>query len=226
MEGLGIRIPERYQSGIAKLISLPNNTVEELLSILNEMPNSLNLDSIKAHAARLISNISGTDLEEIFTALDSLFSIKNQFGITIQEFVDQIMKGMPETGNRALQLDEKEKEQFKERLIRFMSGKLFSLIVKSREVLYEQERTFRLAQVLSNVHPVFGDNPDNTISAAIIGHTLKIHYMQNNEHQEFFVTLDTDDLSFLISTLIEAQEKAELLKSMLAAANVPYIDAE
>ena len=61
---------------------------------------------------------------------------------------------------------------------------------------------------------------------AIIGHTLKIHYMQNNEHQEFFVTSDTNNISIGISTLIEAQEKAELLKSMLAAANVPYIDAE
>lgn len=79
---------------------------------------------------------------------------------------------------------------------------------------------------MSDIRPVLSENRETTTDAAIIIHTLKIHYIQDNQHKEFFIALDTEDIVFLIDTLIRAQEKEETLKSILAAANVPYIDAE
>jgi hypothetical protein len=72
MEALRIRIPERYQAGIAKLISLPDDAIEELLSVLNEMPQSLNLESIMVYVIAKIPSIPENDVDEIISALDSL----------------------------------------------------------------------------------------------------------------------------------------------------------
>jgi hypothetical protein len=226
MEALRIRIPERYQAGIAKLISLPDHAIEELLSVLNEMPQSLNLESIKVYTISKISTIQESDIDEIISALDSLYYIKNESDVPVQDFTEKVLQAMAETENNALHIEPSHRGLFQDRLTRLMNGKLLSIAAKSRELLYEQERTFGSARVLSDIRPVLSENSENTTDAAIIVHTLKIHYIQNNQHKEFFVALDTEDISFLIDTLIRAQEKEEILKAILAAANVPYIDAE
>jgi hypothetical protein len=226
MEALRIRIPERYQSGIAKLIFLPQNAFEELLFVLNETPQSLNLDTIKSNAISHISNIPEGDIGEILSALDSLYYIKNDSSATLEEFSDQVLQAMEETGIRELRLEADLREQFKNRLIRMLSGTLFDIVVKSRDVLYQHERLFGSARVISDIRLVFGESEEGNPKAAVIVHSLKLHYIQNNEHKEFFVALDDKDIGLLIDELIRAQEQAETLKSTLATANVPYIDVE
>jgi hypothetical protein len=226
MDAPRIRIPERYQAGIAKLITLPDDGIEELLSILNETPLSLNLDSIKDYIISQISSIPEDDIDEIISALDSLYIIQDELSAPIQEFSEQVLQAMAEAENSVLHLESSHHEHFKDRLTKLMNGKLLRLVVKSRDILFEQERTFGSARVLSDIRTVFGDHTESAPDAAIIVHMLKIHYIQDNQHKEFFVALDTGDIDLLIDTLIRAQEKAETLKSLLAAANVPYINAE
>jgi hypothetical protein len=226
MEAMRIRIPERYQAGLAKLISLPENTLDELLSILNETPHSLNLDSIKEYVVSRMPTIPESDIDEILSALDSLYYVKNGSGISEQGFSEQILQAMAESGNKALQIEPDNREPFKDRLIKLMSGKLLRLVKKSRDMLYEYERVFGSASVLSDIRLMFSEDPESNPDAAIIVHSLKIHYIQNDQHKEFFLSLDTGDIELLIDTLIRAQEKANILKSILATANIPYIDAE
>ena len=226
MEALRIRIPERHQPGIARLISLPSNALEELLSVLNETPTSLNPDIIKRYIVSKISSIPENDVDEIISALDSLFYLKNESGSSSQGFSDQILQAMDETGNKALNIKTNLREPFKNRLTRLMSGKLLSIAVRARDILYEEERTFGSTRILSDIRFIFGESTENNPDAAIIVHTLKIHYIQNNEHKEFFVALGTEDISFLIETLIQVRDTEETLKSILATANVPYINAE
>ena len=226
MEALRIRIPERYQSGMAKLISLPDSALEELVLILNEIPRSLNLNSIKEYIVSKVSTMLESEVDELIGALDSLYYIKSQSDISVQDFSEQVLQAMNETGNKALQVEPSVREPFKERLIRLMSGKLLRIAIKSRDVLYEQERTFGSAIMLSDIRLIFEEAGENNPDTAIIVHTLKIHYFQNDQHNEFFVSLDVGDVDSLIETLIRAKEKTETLKSILAAADVPYIDAE
>jgi hypothetical protein len=207
MEASRIRIPERYQSGIAKLISLPDSSIEELLSILNETPLSLNLDSIKDYIVSKVTSTPESDVDEIINALESLYFVQDESSTSVQDFCEQVLQGMLESENKELRLESSLRERFKDRLIRLMSGKLLRLVVKSRDILFEQERTFGSARVLSDIRTVFGENTENAPDAAIIIHMLKIHYIQDNQHKEFFVALDTADIDLLIDTLIRAQEK-------------------
>jgi hypothetical protein len=210
----------------AKLVSLSDKALEELLSVLNEIPSSLNLDTIKANTLSKISSIPESDVDEIISALDSLYYIRHESEITIEDFSGQVLQAMRDTDNRELQLEENIRGQFKERLTKLLSGTLLDIAIKSRDVLYEQERLFGSARTLTNIRSVFGENVEDYPRAAVIVHMLKIHYIQNNEHKEFFVALDARDIDLLINELIRSQEKAETLKSTLAAANVPYIDVE
>lgn len=226
MEALRLRIPERHQAGLAKLISLPDNALEELLSVLNEIPQSLYLDSIIAYIFSKIPTIPERDVREVVSTLDSLYYIYNESDLSLQDFSDEVLRAMNATGNKELQIESSLRERFKDRLIRSMSGKLLNTVIKSRDALYEQERTFGSARVLSDIRSVFVDNTEHNPDAAIIVHTLKIHYYESTQHKEFFISLDGGDITLLIDELIRAKEKAETLKSILAAANVPYIDAE
>jgi hypothetical protein len=226
MDAPSIRIPERYQSGIAKLIALAGNSLEELLLALNDTPRSLNLDRIKESFDSKIPSLAESDIDELITTLDALYYLKTQSGVSVQDFCEQILQAMDESGNNELQMDADGRERFSDRLIQLMSGKLFDVVIQSRNVLYEQERTFGSSRILSDIRLITGNNNETTPSAGVIIHTLKIHYFQNDQHQEFFISLDTEDVDVLIEELISAQERAKMLKSTLAAANVPYIDAE
>ena len=60
----------------------------------------------------------------------------------------------------------------------------------------------------------------------MIVHTLKISYHEGRRVKEFFVSLDPEQVDELIRVLGRAESKAESLKRMLSATNVPYIDGE
>jgi hypothetical protein len=173
-----------------------------------------------------VPSVPAPDIDDLITSLDALYYLKHQSDTSASEFSEQVLQAMDDSGNKALLVEKSLRESFKERLNQVMSGNLLSVAIKSREVLYEQERTFGFARVLSDVRLLDEEGSEDDVNGAVIIHTLKIHYIENDQHKEFFVSLDTADVDVLIDALISAQERAKSLKAMLAAANVLYIDAE
>jgi len=85
----------------------------------------------------------------------------------------------------------------------------------------------REVRILTDVRPVFEPSaPEAAPAGAVIVHTLKISYRGDNSAKDFFVALDSEDVRQLTEQLERARSKAESLKSVLKAAEVPYIDAE
>ena len=85
--------------------------------------------------------------------------------------------------------------------------------------------TFCDSKILTDLRPVFGDDAQRPPSAAIITHTLKIDYHgTNRKHQEFYVTLDADDLNTLASAIQRARQKASSLRGLLNRAGTVDLD--
>jgi hypothetical protein len=226
MEALRIRIPQRYQAGIAKLIALPNDSINELLSALDEMPTTFNLERLKSHISARVSAISMSDLEGIVDALSSVCFLRFDTDLSLSDFTEQIVKAINASGNENLRISGSGSERFKENLSKLLSGKLLSIAARAKSIILEHDHVFGRARVITDIRPVFRENTEHSPIAAVVVHMLKLHYIQDQQHKDIFVALDTVDIEALIESLKQAQEKADALKSTLALAQIPYIDAE
>jgi hypothetical protein len=96
---------------------------------------------------------------------------------------------------------------------------------KAATLLFDEERGFSNARVITDVRPVFGDDissPD--ISAAFIIHSLRISYRGRSENSEFFVSMSTKDLRDLRKVIDRALDKAEGLEHVMSSLTSHVID--
>lgn len=225
MESLRIRIPQRYQAGIAKLIALPDESIDKLLAVLDDIPSSFNLDKLKSHISARITSISITDLEEIIDTLASLHILKLDRELPLDDFLEQLGQAMDASGNEQLKIRGANYHRFKESFTKLLSGKLLAIATKAKSTMLEHDHIFGRMRVITDIRSVF-ENAGEPPTAAVIVHMLKVHYIQDQQHKDFFLALDTADIAVLIDVLKQAQERAEALKSALTLAKIPYIDAE
>ena len=114
----------------------------------------------------------------------------------------------------------------RQRIAKLLSvGGWLAVLAKAQNVRGDQERLFCAARILSDVRPVFGNTPDS-ISAAVVVHSLNITYHQDGEHKDFYVALDTNDLRNLKKTVERAEKKHETLKSLIQKSTIRYFDGE
>ena len=80
----------------------------------------------------------------------------------------------------------------------------------------EDERVFCQARILTDLRPVFGQVIEDGPKAMVVVHLLKLTFHKGSEkHQEFFVSLDGDDLKTLRGLIDRAEAKAKTLKSSI-----------
>jgi len=226
MEALRIRIPQRHQSGMAKLLALDQNSLEELLTALDNMPSTFNIDRLKIQLSSFIETIPQDDLEGIIDTIVVLHILQLDTELSLGEFAEQICRAMNVSNNDKLKLNGPSYGQFKGTLIKLLSGKLLSISTKAKSIIFEHDHVFGRTRVITDIRSIFGDDIGNQPVASVIVHMLKIHYIQDQQHKDLFLALDTADIKVLINLLQQAQEKAESLKTVLKSAHIPYIDAE
>jgi hypothetical protein len=91
--------------------------------------------------------------------------------------------------------------------------------------MIEQPRFMRRARILTDIRPVFGATDDPPIAAVVV-HTLRLSFFEDNESKEFFISLDAEDLRTLRDQLDRASSKAESLKEVIDKTGIDYVDTE
>ncbi|MGI9105098.1 MAG: hypothetical protein ACR2G4_02490 [Pyrinomonadaceae bacterium] len=218
-----LRIPNKHLSGLAKLLSMPEDTAVELTSALENAPVSFDPRQVLKTAVSGVTGISPADAASIKEALISLLLLRARSDESQTDVIDELSAAIQESDAEELQLPDEVRANAKKRLSMFLG--IPSLLVSSKavSVRLENDKLFSKARVVSDIRPIFGENVKESPKAAIILHQLGIHYFQDGDHKEFFVAMDTDEVQELISSLERAKAKAESLEAVLAAANLPHL---
>lgn len=222
-----LSVPKRYESGLAKIRDLDEQSIEELLAALRNLPSTYNEGSLSSAAAEMVDTIAASDVKEIVPALLSLYSYQDYSQLTASDVAKGIAQGMEEGRSELLRLPSEDRASFEERLTQLLSVSPLSVTVRAGMLSLENEHTVQETRVLTDIRPVFDPNTSEAdLTGAVIAHTLKISYRGDNSTKDFFVTFDAEDISQLIKQLEWARSKAARLKLALETAEVPYIDAE
>jgi hypothetical protein len=219
-----LRVPKEYYSGLAQILSLSDVTVREIASVLEGTPLSLTPRKTLENALAQIDAISAKDASSISGALASLYLAHANADKPISDFVNDVVKSVERGRSEELKLTNENLDDFKQRLTILLDVNPLAVSSKAVSVWADNERAFSRARVLTDVRAAFGTNPTDAPSAAVIVHTLNIHYFQDERHREFYVALDAKDVQDLIDVLGRAKSKAESLKALIPATGMTYLE--
>jgi len=113
-----------------------------------------------------------------------------------------------------------------ERKLRKNIAKLFDnttirLKAKSIRLLSSHEKNFVDCEMISDIRPVFSADGKVSIDAAVLFHTLRIGYGQ--EQKSAYVTLDAADIRKLKVAIDRAIQKEEALSKFIERAGVEHV---
>jgi len=223
-----IRIPDYYYKGIACLISLDDAGYSLLEDALSKAVPSLYRGDLVSYVAEQVT-IDKDDLEEIVQFLLSLYRVRSIREADVSELITDVQQSLqaerkldfaPKDGNWSVltkRLDY---------LLRLDQS--LGITAKAFDVMSQHDHLFvgLGTRIMTDIRPVFLDDLSQPPTAAVIVHTLKIVYHSGEDHKEFFVALDTDDVNELRNLLDRADQKASALQEILKRTPMQYLDAE
>jgi hypothetical protein len=218
------KIPDSAYAAIQHLIHFSERDFEVFLDALSRAEPSLDKDMFWSHVAKHAKNIDKAVIESI---LDEIFQLDTaRTGEEINEFAESIAEAASEAKSEKFPFVEGDWKTLKDRLVRVFEGrKGLEITMKAMGVLVDQDHIFIHSRIMTDIRPVFNGKGDS-VDAAVIVHNLRIHYAQDSDHKDFYVTLDTGDIQLLRKALDRADAKAKCLQRLLKTSGVSYLDAE
>jgi hypothetical protein len=220
-----LALPDYYDSGIQGLIALNETQAKGLTSALQaEEPVHYLPDQLAAHIASKVG-LERPVLVEIIRALVGLYTARTFIGLPPSEFVEAVTDAVERKELKPA--DAQAWTSFKENLAGFLKveGSL-AVASKAQSIVTDQDRIFSRARILSDIRPVFKDDPEALPSAVAVIHTLRIHYHRSGDLKSFSVAMDDEDVRKLRDTLDRAQKKSATLRKVAKSADIPVINIE
>lgn len=222
-----ITIPELYESGLAIIVGLSDDSVSELVFALETIPSKLFPYTLAHEIAHSVQSIPVDDLSEVIETLQSLYLTRVHHEVSAEEMADDIAEAATENGlSEQLRVSGLDRDKLKDRLTRLLSIEALEILAKALGILRNNQTVFHEARIITEIRPVFGTSVEEPPPAAVILHMLNITCHGTEGHKEFFIALDTDDLEVLRDVIDRAETKAESLKTMLNKAGTTYLETE
>lgn len=124
-----------------------------------------------------------------------------------------------------LEVDAADRPKVRDRLSVLLAEPVVAALAKASSIAYEHQNSFDSARVVSDIRPIFGDDPTVEPSGAMITHTLHIDYVGSEGHSSLYVTLSGTELEELASSVRRAQEKDETLRRLVVKAGMHEFNA-
>lgn len=212
-------IPDTQIAGLTALHSLSDFAFNKFLERISEpaLPSQLEL-------THELAKVTASSTAKIFSIVNTLISL-HEVSQTDNVLVEELATDVAGVFGKKLGLGPDDVAKFQKRVeTSLQKTEKFAIFVKARSVLTDNQRTFLECRILSDIRAVYTGEPDTTPAAAVILHTLKLVYWNNFQKEEFFVTLDTQDLKLLRSSLERAEKKTESLAGLVNKAGIVYVD--
>lgn len=124
------------------------------------------------------------------------------------------------SSDQSIKIDDAQRPELQRRIDIFMSDPMMARLAKAYDISSEHENVFHTARILTDVRPVFEDEPSSGVVGAIIVHTLNLTYFRKGGDEEVYVALDDDDLILLEKAISRAREKGEVLGNFIKASGL------
>ena len=224
-----ITIPNEYQFGFTVLRELEENQVEELVAALeSERPTRLR-SGFYSRVKSNVQSVEGPELDALLDALLSLFTLRDDLGLSTEELVGTVADAMEASEFDELAFpDAESRESFEAILTEFFEIDSFEVTAKAIGLVYEQDHIVHgNPRILTDVRPIFSSDPSEvSVRGAMVTHTLKVEYHEGNRVEELSLALNARQLDRLIEVFERARTKTEILEQSLRGSDFGYVESD
>ncbi len=214
-----LTIPERHRSGVASLATMSEAAFNALTAAAKS---GLVADKASDLASGLRKNSALRDqpkLQEVVGAVASMQSIFHTASVSPEQFARDVVQALaddaPELAKKA------DSKILSARVVKLVKGPQIDLTEqKIKSLKMEVERNFCCVRILTDVRAAFATDATVPPTGMMILNTLRIGYLDDQgEHREFYVAMDSDDISNLRREIDRALTKSKTLEALLSKVN-------
>jgi len=214
-----IRVPEQHRDALARLAKLDSEEWERIHEAF------LGLDALDEHvfakrATQIVPEIPLETADAVIEAVLSMSVSVANHSWTPSDLA-QVIAASPD-----VDIINDERKSLQDRLSTLLTMPSLSLIAKAATVVGSHERVFHTARVLTDIRPIFPDDPAQRPVAATIIHTLRLDYFKARSDTEIYISMDREDLLKLSEEVDRALKKGAALEDLLQSANIPLHSLE
>jgi hypothetical protein len=218
---MALKVPERYIPMLNAVRNLSESAASELVRALEAATLTSSHDEMTEQIADKVPSIPKEELRNIVNVIYSLYHVREFSELNRNSFLDELIDSLREHADPKISAEEL--PAIRKRFKGLLSIKSLEGLSKAVALQREGERLYGEAKIISDIRPVFGDDVEARPVAAVITHTLKIEYHENDGHKNFFIALDEYDLDDLEQIIKRAKAKAKTLTGVLADSEIPRL---
>lgn len=117
-------------------------------------------------------------------------------------------------------------DQLAERLQTLLDLESIVTTGRALDLLTEHEHLFHSARILTDIRPVFGDDPKEPPTGALIVEALKVEYFDEGTTRSLYLALSRAELRNLRDTVDRALEKSDTVHGLLEQIGMSHFEAE
>lgn len=216
-------VPKEYESGFVSLFLLSSTSFNKLINTLKNSDFSPEIGSLAWNVANN-SKLKFELLSDIFTSASSLYSLIDKYDLKISDVSKEISGILSE--NKKIKAKKISFDLMGSRLTKVLENEQLYVAYKSYSIYLDHKNLYIAAKILSDVRPIFS-KPEIDPKASIISNTLHIHYRTGeteDDHKDFFVALDANDIQNLKKAILRVEKKNETLKKIIKKSNMTFLD--
>lgn len=219
MEPTGLRIPPAHRDAIAVLRSISDDQFEQLRANLADVPAFAGSSGLTAQASHTEGQ-TADEAQAIVLALLSLYAQLKFHGWTSEDLAVGVAHSsdLPESDDVP--------EKLAQRLQALLDLESVVTTGRALDLLTEHEHMFHSARILTDIRPVFSDDPKEPPSGALVIESLKVDYFDEGTTRSMYLALSTTELRNLRDTVDRALQKSDTVHDLLEQMGLPHFEAE
>jgi hypothetical protein len=171
---MALEIPKEDTGAIAAIRTLSPALIEKLVAAINSSPPVSSPREMVQHVAEEIPSIPVDKLNSMIETLYTLYHIRELSGVPSGRFLEDLIEGIQNSPH--LPSPQKDLSQLHNLLDKLLNIETLRTVSKAARLQRDGERLYCEAKVLSDIRPVFGENPLDPPLGAVLTNTLRIGY--------------------------------------------------
>lgn len=223
---ISLQIPEDHYTLWKRVIHLSSDEYRDLITAITTTPVVGSFDVFAESVASKVDPADSELIEDFVGLLAVFYGHAREADVSIFTYAAALVEALKETGQQELDPAGGTWSSVQERLTELLSIDSLQLEVKALDLWVENGRTYHDVSIITDIRPIFRDNPDEPPGGALILNTLVLKFHHLGEVESVRVLLDSGGINDLRQALNRAESKTRNLQRLLASANIPVIREE
>jgi hypothetical protein len=223
-----IRFCVQHRSALTFIANLSDGAFEEVVEKLEGYrADELVRIEIITYLSNACANVlEGTRAAQLVDSLMAIALIARLNRVSDEELAEAVSVGLSESSAEVPVevLSDAQLTALRFRLAQLLDTGVFEKLTKAQDIFSENDQTFLDGRIITDIRPVYGDNPDEGPSGVVVVHNLRVRYFREGQERAFSVALRVRDLEELLQVIERARRKAISFHNLIRELDLSSID--